>query len=74
MKVLDFVLYYQYFDSLETKIRSELIELCRSIGYSPDRIDIDLLRDVERLKIRLEIVYKIESDLKHFFLDIPNNR
>lgn len=74
MKVLDFVLWYQYFDSLESKLHNDLIDRCRLLGSTPDRIRIDVLRDVEQIKIELNIVQKIENDLKHFFLDIRPDR
>lgn len=67
MKVIKFIMLYQFFDAQEIKLKNRLIALER---VPLDRIDIDTLHEIETIKIKLEYLQKLYSQLVEFIIDL----
>ena len=67
MKVIKFIMLYQFFDAQEIKLKNRLIALER---VPLDRIDIETLHEIETIKIKLEYLRKLYSQLVEFIIDL----
>lgn len=67
MKVIKFIMLYQFFDAQEIKLKNRLIALER---VPLDRLDIETLHEIETIKIKLEYLQKLYSQLVEFIIDL----
>ena len=70
MKFLDFVFFFQYFDNFETALRNRITDINNRLIRSGFELvsSADLL-ELYTLYIKIDLLRKIEGDLKSFFRD-----
>ena len=67
MRLINFILFYQYFDNLEFKLNSRLQSLCNK---SADRLTRDDIIELYDVRLKLQIVRQIERELSDFVIDL----
>lgn len=67
MRLINFIMFYQYFDSLESKLISEYNDLN---SFSIDKLSIDQLRRLYDIKLKLHFLRQIYRGLSDFIIDL----
>lgn len=67
MRLINFILFYQYFDNLEFKLNSRLSYLSNKCV---EHLSIEDIHEVYDLRIKLQLIRQIERELSDFFIDL----
>ena len=67
MRLINFIMFYQFFDALEVKLHDALNQLC---SYTPDRMSIEQVQELHDLKIKIKFLREIYCNLSEFIIDL----